>query len=384
MIRCVRGRDDMRPEIKEVVDKTIQEDIAQEQKKKKKKSWLLTLLFGSSTFTIGLFVCIGFILFIVLAQGIGKKEEEAPATIPSNGMTVCRPGGKTVAPEELQPHLGGVFTGKAQAFLNAGTQNQIDPVLLAAIARLETGNGTSNAVKNYNNPGGLMDPGSSQMKGFMKFATLDEGINAMAQNLYKNYIGMGITTIEAIGAKYAPPGAANDPHGTNGLWPVLVTKFVAQMGGLTFNCEAGKPGGVVDTGSASSQGFIRPIAQTTITSPFGPRWGTIHKGIDYSCQDGVTAIAASKGGVVELAEFGAGGSGFGGYGNVVVINHGNGYWSLYGHMSSITVQKGQNIGVGQQVGVCGRTGQVTGPHLHFEIKTAFKFGQVDPAPYLPK
>ncbi|NKW97712.1 peptidoglycan DD-metalloendopeptidase family protein [Bacillus toyonensis] len=375
----------MRPEIKEVVDKTIQEEIAQEQKKKKKKkSWLLTFLFGSSTFTIGLFVCIGFLLFIVMGQGIGKKEEEAPATIPSNGMTVCRPGGKTVAPEELQPHLGGVFTGKAQAFLNAGTQNQIDPVLLAAIARLETGNGTSNAVKNYNNPGGLMDPSSSQMKGFMKFATLDEGINAMARNLYKNYIGMGITTIEAIGAKYAPPGAANDPHGTNGLWPVLVKKFVAQMGGLTFNCEAGKPGGVVDTGSASSQGFIRPIAQTTITSPFGPRWGTIHKGIDYSCQDGVTAIAASKGGVVELAEFGAGGSGFGGYGNVVVINHGNGYWSLYGHMSSITVQKGQNIGVGQQVGVCGRTGQVTGPHLHFEIKTAFQFGQVDPAPYLPK
>ncbi|PEX21381.1 M23 family metallopeptidase [Bacillus cereus] len=375
----------MRPEIKEVVDKTVQEEIAQEQKKKKKKkSWLLTFLFGSSTFTIGLFVCIGFLLFIVLGQGIGKKEEEAQATIPSNGMTVCRPGGKAVAPEELQPHLGGVFTGKAQAFLNAGTQNQIDSVLLAAIARLETGNGTSNAVKNYNNPGGLMDPSSSQMKGFMKFATLDERINAMARNLYKNYIGMGITTIEAIGAKYAPPGAANDPHGTNGLWPVLVTKFVAQMGGLTFNCEAGKPGGVVDTGSASSQGFIRPIAQTTITSPFGPRWGTIHKGIDYSCQDGVTPIAASKGGVVEWAKFGASGSGFGGYGNVVVINHGNGYWSLYGHMSSITVQEGQNIGVGQQVGVCGRTGQVTGPHLHFEIKTSLTFGQVDPAPYLPK
>lgn len=71
-------------------------------------------------------------------------------------------------------------------------------------------------------------------------------------------------------------------------------------------------------------------------------------------------------------------------GNVVVINHGNGHWSLYGHMSSITVQEGQNIGVGQQVGVCGRTGQVTGPHLHFEIKTSLTFGQVDPAPYLPK
>lgn len=377
----------MKTQLKEVVDKMIQEEIVQthkeKKKKKKKKSWLLALCFSSSTLIIGVLIFLGFLLFILLGQGIGKPEE-APPTVQSNGMTVCRPGGKTVTPEELQPHLGGVFTGKAQAFLNAGTQNQIDPVLLAAIAKLETGNGTSNAVKNYNNPGGLMDPGSSQMKGFMKFPTLDEGINAMAKNLYKNYIGMGITTIDAIGAKYAPPGAANDPFGTNGLWPTLVKKFASEMGGLTFNCEAGKPGGVVDTGAASSQGFIRPIPNTIITSPYGPRWGTIHKGIDYACQDGVTAIASSKNGVVELARFGEGGSGFGGYGNVVVINHQNGYWSLYGHMSSITVQEGQNIGVGQQVGVCGKTGQVTGPHLHFEIKTSFKFGQVDPSPFLPQ
>ncbi|WIY59024.1 peptidoglycan DD-metalloendopeptidase family protein [Bacillus arachidis] len=374
----------MKEQLKETVDKMIQEEIVQSyKKKKKKKSWLLALFFSSSTLIVGVLVFLGFLLFIILGQDIGKPEE-APPTVQSNGMTVCRPGGKTVTPEELQPHLGGVFTGKAQAFLNAGTQNQIDPILLAAIAKLETGNGTSNAVKNYNNPGGLMDPGSAQMKGFMKFPTLDEGINAMAKNLYKNYIGMGITTIDAIGAKYAPPGAANDPFGTNGLWPTLVKKFASEMGGLTFNCEAGKPGGVVDTGGASSQGFVRPIPNTIITSPYGPRWGTIHKGIDYACQDGVTAIAASKNGVVELARFGESGSGFGGYGNLVVINHQNGYWSLYGHMSSITVQEGQNIGVGQQVGVCGKTGQVTGPHLHFEIKTSFKFGQVDPGPFLPQ
>ncbi|HDR5353905.1 TPA: peptidoglycan DD-metalloendopeptidase family protein [Bacillus thuringiensis] len=376
----------MKAQIKEHIDEMVQEELVKNTQKKKKKPGKLRIFFFILLAKIfGVLLFFSFLVFVLFGQGIGKKEEATPSsTVQSNGMTVCRPGGKTVTPEEIQPHLGGVFTGQAQSFLNAGTQNQIDPVLLAAIAKLETGNGTSNAVKNYNNPGGLMDPSSSQMKGFQKFATLEEGISAMARNLYKNYIGMGITTIEAIGAKYAPPGAANDPHGTNGLWPILVTKFVGQMGGLSFNCEAGKPGGVVDTGTASSQGFIRPIAQTTITSPFGPRWGTIHKGIDYSCQDGVTAIASSKSGVVELAKFGEGGSGFGGYGNVVVINHGNGYWSLYGHMSSITVQEGQNIGVGQQVGVCGKTGQVTGPHLHFEIKTSFKFGQVDPAPFLPQ
>ena len=47
---------------------------------------------------------------------MGKKEETPPSTVQSNGMTVCRPGGKTVTPEEIQPHLGGVFTGQAQSF----------------------------------------------------------------------------------------------------------------------------------------------------------------------------------------------------------------------------------------------------------------------------
>lgn len=93
-----------------------------------------------------------------------------------------------------------------------------------------------------------MNPASTNMTGFIQFATLEEGINGMARNLYKNYIGMGITTIEAIGAKYAPPGAANDPHGTNGLWPALVTKFAQQLGGLTFNCTPADSGGVGNVG----------------------------------------------------------------------------------------------------------------------------------------
>ena len=71
-------------------------------------------------------------------------------------------------------------------------------------------------------------------------------------------------------------------------------------------------------------------------------------------------------------------------GNLVVLEHEGGLWTLYAHMDSLSVQEGQMVQQGQQVGVCGATGQVTGPHLHFEVKTAFKFGQVDPAPYMPK
>ena len=66
----------MRPEIKEVVDKTVQEEIAQEQKEEEKEILVTDISFGSSTFTIGLFVCIGFLLFIVLGQGIGKKKRK--------------------------------------------------------------------------------------------------------------------------------------------------------------------------------------------------------------------------------------------------------------------------------------------------------------------
>ncbi len=316
------------------------------------------------------------------------QEPKPPATggdAPLMGGTICRPGGKTLVADDLNPHLGGVFTGKGQSFIDAGTQNNIDPVLLTAIAKLETGNGTSNAVKKYNNPGGLMNPASTNMTGFIQFATLEEGISGMARNLYKNYIGMGITTIEAIGAKYAPPGAANDPHGTNGLWPTLVTKFVQQLGGLTFNCTPAESGNVGSVGDPSSHGFVLPIpGNPLVTSPYGPRWGTIHKGTDYACTRGQTAIGAAKAGRVGFAAFGASGSGFGGYGNLVVLEHEGGLWTLYGHMDALSVQQGQMVQSGQQLGICGATGQVTGPHLHFEVKTSFKFGQVDPAPYMPK
>ncbi|HDR6289243.1 TPA: peptidoglycan DD-metalloendopeptidase family protein [Bacillus cereus] len=366
-----------------------QEDLEEKEaekkakKSRKRKLWIVGgFLFSSFSLILIGCIVVGLVLFMVLD---GEKKEPVSGGGPLTGNTICRPGDKQLTAADLDPHLGGVFTSKGQAFIDAGTQNNIDPVLLTAIALLETGNGSSNAVKKYNNPGGLMNPASTNMTGFIQFGTLEEGINGMARNLYKNYIGMGITTIEAIGAKYAPPGAANDPHGTNGLWPTLVTKFAQQLGGLTFNCTPADSGSVGSVGDPSSSGFVLPIpGNPIVTSPYGPRWGTIHKGIDYGCTRGQTPIGAAKAGRVGLAQFGAGGSGFGGYGNLVVLEHEGGLWTLYGHMDALSVQQGQMVQAGQQLGVCGATGQVTGPHLHFEIKTAFMYGQVDPAPYMPK
>lgn len=149
------------------------------------------------------------------------------------------------------------------------------------------------------------------------------------------------------------------------------------------NAQTGTGGASIDTGNPSSYGYKNPVTNVRITSPYGQRWGTLHKGIDFGCKENVDPILASKKGKVAWAKFGENGSGFGGYGNVVVLEHDGGQWTLYGHMNSLTVQEGQTVEAGTQLGICGATGQVTGPHLHFEVKTAFKFGQVDPAPYLP-
>ncbi len=128
----------------------------------------------------------------------------------------------------------------------------------------------------------------------------------------------------------------------------------------------------------------------TLTSGFGPRWGTHHSGIDIS-SSGITgaSVVASMSGTVILASAtcshnygkssscGCGG----GYGNYVIIQHDDGtYSTLYAHMSSITVSQGQYVSQGQTIGYVGSTGWSTGAHLHFEVRV--NGNRVDPEEYL--
>lgn len=101
-----------------------------------------------------------------------------------------------------------------------------------------------------------------------------------------------------------------------------------------------------------------------ISSTFGQRWGKMHKGIDIARTDRSTSppIAAAEAGTVEQA-----GNTGNGYGNMVIINHGNGLKTLYAHMASLDVKSGQKVEKGQQVGIMGATGNSTGIHLHFEV-----------------
>ncbi|WP_195573551.1 murein hydrolase activator EnvC family protein [Paenibacillus sp. 1001270B_150601_E10] len=120
----------------------------------------------------------------------------------------------------------------------------------------------------------------------------------------------------------------------------------------------------------------------TITSLFGTRqdpitgkMGAYHSGIDMAAPGG-TSIYAAESGVVVLAEW------WSGYGNCVIIDHGQGLWTLYGHIRNggIKVQKGDKVQVGDKIAEVGSTGRSTGNHLHFEVR--LNGDRVDPEPYL--
>lgn len=130
----------------------------------------------------------------------------------------------------------GVLAGKGEMVAGIAEKYGLDPNLLASIMALETGWGTSSAIKNYNNPGGMMDPSSNWMK-LTHYSSLEAGIEAVAKNLKNNYINQGLTTISSIGAKYCPVGAANDPNGTNSGWVPSVTKIYNMLTGANISAN---------------------------------------------------------------------------------------------------------------------------------------------------
>ena len=135
-----------------------------------------------------------------------------------------------------------------------------------------------------------------------------------------------------------------------------------------------------DKNIGGSTGTMTWPAEGEVTSPFGwrvhPIFGTqrLHTGIDIGADYG-DAIRAADGGVVIHADW------MGGYGNAVIIDHGNGISTLYAHNSQLLVSEGQTVSKGQTVARCGSTGYSTGPHLHFEVR--HNGSPVNPLNYLP-
>jgi len=131
---------------------------------------------------------------------------------------------------------------------------------------------------------------------------------------------------------------------------------------------------VAATAAVSSRGELDWPLRGRITSSFGMRWGRMHYGLDIAASHGTTVRAAASGEVIY--------SGWkGGYGNTVMIDHGNGLVTLYAHNSTLLVRVGQRVSAGQAIARVGSTGRSTGPHLHFEVRIDGK--PQDPLLHLP-
>jgi murein DD-endopeptidase MepM/ murein hydrolase activator NlpD len=122
----------------------------------------------------------------------------------------------------------------------------------------------------------------------------------------------------------------------------------------------------------SSSGLIWPVSGP-VTSGYGWRWGRMHEGIDIAVPAGTPVSAAASGRVIYAGWMG-------GYGNLVVIDHGAGLATAYGHNSSIAAGSGSSVSQGQTIAYAGSTGHSTGPHVHFEVRV--NGSAVDPLGYL--
>ncbi|MFD3797903.1 LysM peptidoglycan-binding domain-containing M23 family metallopeptidase [Streptomyces californicus] len=131
---------------------------------------------------------------------------------------------------------------------------------------------------------------------------------------------------------------------------------------------------------ATGSGWSAPLANPNVTTQYrasGASWSSgYHTGSDFQAASGTPVLAIGPGTVVSAGNSGS-------YGNEVVIKHEDGMYSQYAHQSSLNVSVGQTVTGGQQIGLSGSTGNSTGPHLHFEVRTGPSYGSdVDPIAYL--
>ncbi|WP_329137368.1 M23 family metallopeptidase [Streptomyces sp. NBC_01476] len=131
---------------------------------------------------------------------------------------------------------------------------------------------------------------------------------------------------------------------------------------------------------STDSGWMKPVGDAAIGTGYkasGSLWSSgSHTGVDFLVGSGTPVHAVAVGTVISAGADGA-------YGNDVIIKHADGKYTLYGHLTEPLVSAGQTVTEGQEIGISGATGNVTGPHLHFEVRTTPDYGSdIDPVAYM--
>ncbi|WP_369034059.1 MULTISPECIES: M23 family metallopeptidase [Streptomyces] len=166
----------------------------------------------------------------------------------------------------------------------------------------------------------------------------------------------------------------------------LAASVVLGTAGIAAAADTGTTASAVQVQAAAKKAasWVDPVKKYTLSASFnqaGNMWSSKHSGQDFAVPSGTKVFAAHGGTVVKAGGNGAGDGSA--YGNAIVIKHGNGTYSQYAHLSKINVKVGQVVATGQRIALSGNTGNSSGPHLHFEIRTTANYGSaVDPVAFL--
>ena len=175
-------------------------------------------------------------------------------------------------------------------------------------------------------------------------------------------VGMRMLEIRSQLAALAPPAPPAAVGGGTAAVAATGTQFASV---LDSAMAAMQP--------TATQPWVSPVQGGSISSHFGPRWGTQHDGLDIAAASGTPVRSVGAGTVVSAGWQD-------GYGNTVVLDHGDGVTTLYAHNSELVVKPGQRVSAGELISKVGSTGDSTGPHLHLEVKVGDR--KVDPLPWL--
>ncbi|MFJ8696158.1 M23 family metallopeptidase [Streptomyces roseolilacinus] len=196
--------------------------------------------------------------------------------------------------------------------------------------------------------------------------------------------GMGVATVFGAGAS-AVAAEAQAPLAMDTA-AAVAAQAQAQTAKVT-QAKAVKAAAVKAAAAkkaAKAVGWMKPVTGYTLTAGYnqgGAMWTNKHSGQDFAVPVG-TLVKAVHGGTVVKAGPNGGGDGPA-YGNAIVIKHANGTYSQYAHLSKINVKIGSKVKTGQLIARSGNTGNSSGPHLHFEIRTTPNYGSsVNPASFL--
>ncbi|MCG8966193.1 MULTISPECIES: M23 family metallopeptidase [Streptomyces] len=192
----------------------------------------------------------------------------------------------------------------------------------------------------------------------------------------------GLGASVALGAGVAAASSTTAASGTSTVANAVEAQAAAQAKAAKAEKAAASAKKVAAKKKAAS--WVDPVKKYALSAKFaqnGGMWAHKHSGQDFAVPIGTNVMAAHGGTVVK-----AGGNGAGdgpAYGNAIVIKHGNGTYSQYAHLSRIDVKIGQVVKTGQHIAKSGNTGNSSGPHLHFEIRTTPNYGSaVDPVAFL--